>query len=405
MGVYRYLKINSVGTPWVLVTEMDYSEAMAMPLAMVQILLWALVILTIVAIVFGFSISNKIANPIIELNRVTYKIANGDLSNHNILKIKASDEVKELSESFSMMRNRLADIVLKIRAIAEQLSSSSEELSSSVQEISGSAQNIAGTQQQITKGAQEQAKMILDTQDLVKKLAQGIKDIKENSEQITQVTDIVDNIANQTNILSINASIEAVKAGEIGKGFGVVAERIKRLADESKMNLTKTDTMIKNTLETIKAQEGQALNIVNIIDSIASIAEETSASTEEASAASEEIASSMEEITSTAEVLTEYAEELYEHVLFFKTSDDLEQDKNKQTSSEENTKNLKITPKISKYKNISAEENSSFKDSKKIGDNSYNKTSLFNTMKSNVGITEDDRETESEQLKHLDSAF
>lgn len=201
--------------------------------------------------------------------------------------------------------------------IAEELSTASIRLASSSEEVTSSSANIAQTQQQITKGAQSQATMVVETQKRIKQLSDGIGNIKKNAEDITQVVDLITSLANQTNLLALNAAIEAARAGDAGRGFSVVADQVRKLADESKFAVKRTDSMVTQILNVVQSQAKSAVDVVQSIDSIASVAEETSASTEEASAAAEEQSSSMEEITLTAQSMAELAENLKKQVSNF----------------------------------------------------------------------------------------
>ncbi len=75
---------------------------------------------------------------------------------------------------------------------------------------------------------------ITETQKKFSELTQGIRQIREKVDNINQISDLIRNISNQTNILALNAAIEAARAGDAGKGFNVVADQVRKLADESR---------------------------------------------------------------------------------------------------------------------------------------------------------------------------
>jgi methyl-accepting chemotaxis protein len=222
----------------------------------------------------------------------------------------SADELGELTHRFNILFNSLAAVMTQSRNVADQLASSSEELASTAEEISSSSENVASTQQQITKGAQSQATLVVEAQKLIKQLSTDTMNVKKNATDIAQVVDLITSIANQTNLLALNAAIEAARAGEAGRGFSVVADQVRKLADESKIAVKRTEAMVGEIVRMAEAQEKAAVQVVSSIDSIATVAEETSASTEEVSAAAEEQASSMEEVTSTAQQLAEFAQEI-----------------------------------------------------------------------------------------------
>jgi methyl-accepting chemotaxis protein len=185
-----------------------------------------------------------------------------------------------------------------------------EELSSSAEEVSASSENIASTQQQLSKGSAEQVMAITETQRKFGDLSKGIRTIREKVENIGQVADLIKGIASQTNMLALNAAIEAARAGEAGRGFNVVADQVRKLADESRNAVANTEEMLAEIDVISKQQEGGALEILKAIDNIATIAEESSSSTEEAASAAEEQASSMEQITASSQSMSNIVQRL-----------------------------------------------------------------------------------------------
>jgi len=198
----------------------------------------------------------------------------------------------------------------KNRQIAVELGASAEELSSSAEEVSSSSENIASSQQQISKGAATQVTAITETQKKFADLTHGIKTIRIKAEGITQVSEMIKNISNQTNMLALNAAIEAARAGEAGRGFNVVADQVRKLAEQSRLAVSTSDAAILEITNITKQQESNAVEILKAIDGIATVAEESSASTEESAAAAEEQASAMETITQNSENLIRLAEKL-----------------------------------------------------------------------------------------------
>ena len=198
----------------------------------------------------------------------------------------------------------------KSKEISDILAKSAEELSSNAEEISSSSENIASSQQEISKGASSQVLAITDTQKKFTRLLTGIKNINSKIEQISEISVLITNIANQTNMLALNAAIEAARAGESGRGFNVVAEQVRKLAEQSKSAVLETEKQLSEIIKETKMQENDTTEVLKLIDNIASIAEEISASTEESAAAAEEQASTMEQTTSTAQELLSIAEKL-----------------------------------------------------------------------------------------------
>ncbi|MHA1729009.1 MAG: methyl-accepting chemotaxis protein [Promethearchaeota archaeon] len=198
----------------------------------------------------------------------------------------------------------------EVEIAAEQISSSVEELSSSAEEVSSASENIASTQQQLSKGSADQVMQITETQQKMGDLSKGIRNVREKVINIGQISDLIKGIASQTNMLALNAAIEAARAGEAGRGFNVVADQVRKLADESSKAVANTEEMLGEIDKISEQQESGAVDILDAIDKIATIAEESSSSTEEAASAAEEQASSMESITTTAQNLMSIVEKL-----------------------------------------------------------------------------------------------
>ncbi|MHA2254325.1 MAG: methyl-accepting chemotaxis protein [Candidatus Kariarchaeaceae archaeon] len=129
--------------------------------------------------------------------------------------------------------------------------------------------------------------------------------IEESIRQIGVTSQITLDLAEQTNLVSLNAAIEAAKAGGEGEGFQVVAEHVRRLSVESK---TASNSVNSITREISDRMRDSVFRIVNAVDTIATVAENTAASSEEAAAAAEEQAASLQEITRQAQKLAELSD-------------------------------------------------------------------------------------------------
>ena len=214
------------------------------------------------------------------------------------------------SESKVELAKQMAEQVQKNRIISDELKKMAEELAASSEEISQSSENIASSQQQISKGATTQSVAIQDVQKDFNELLVTVKQIIESMNDMDKITSIISGIAESTNMLALNAAIEAARAGESGRGFNVVAEQVRKLANESKSNANDAVSRINKVKMLTKVQEEKSKKIIEKIDSVATVAEETSASTEESAAAAEEQASMMEEISSNVQRLLYLSDQL-----------------------------------------------------------------------------------------------
>lgn len=282
-----------------------YTTVNALTMNIAYIILIALVPTISTIAFFALKFLSK---PIVNLSNDANLLINKDFRKPIVSKSK--DEIGDLAYVFESLRVTMKNMFIENRDMAEQLAAASEELSTSAEEVSSSSANIASSQQQISKGAASQVNAITDTQTKIAQLNHGIKLVSEKGMEILKISDIIKGIADQTNILALNAAIEAARAGESGRGFNVVAEQVRKLADESKRSADSTMVMLSEIDQVMNSLTAASVEIVKSVDLVASVAEETSASTEESAAAAEEQASSMEMITSTAQQMVSFAERL-----------------------------------------------------------------------------------------------
>lgn len=241
------------------------------------------VVILIVAIVIAILVGNRIALPIVAMERDLGQIANGDLRfKVNTKYIKRKDEIGKMAVSMEKVRASLSTLVGGISSLAQKLQADSQSFSDHFENV---AQNIGSVNRavgEIAEGATSQAsdtelvsnkvkdlEYVIDMEkDAVSRLETAITSMMDYSDNavkniellssisektnhavtfvneqtqktnesvgnIQQAIAVITSIAEQTSLLSLNASIEAARAGEQGKGFAVVAEEIRKLADES----------------------------------------------------------------------------------------------------------------------------------------------------------------------------
>lgn len=250
-------------------------------------------LMSLIVAIAAIFIANNFAKPIVRLTQKFELIANGDLTVEKI-KVVRKDEIGKLMQTFNVMLDsfrtqvtsqqktsvELSSSLAQISATISQLSANSTETSSAISEISTTMEEVKQTSHVASDKAINVADKAKQVDSISKegftstmKTIEGISNIKEEmtiladsivklsnqSQSIGEIIDAVSNIAEQSNLLSVNAAIEAAKAGEFGKGFSVVAQEVKSLAEQSK-NSTKQvrrilDEIQKATADAVMATE------------------------------------------------------------------------------------------------------------------------------------------------------
>lgn len=345
--------------------HMEMNQKIAIALAAITIILALLI-----AIILSSGITKPINN-LLEIFKDLEK-GKGDLTRR--INIKSKDEMARLARSFNNFMDSLESMVLNIKknsAIVSQgsellregsvqtsagiaminthmgrvaedtqkISASINQITSSISEISQASQASATDAQQISievdnisRLAQESGKLALDTKleiERTEEISSNTITIAEklgnDAEKIGNIIDAIKSITDQTNLLALNASIEAARAGEHGRGFGVVAEEIRKLAESNNQSAKTIENMVINIQEliqkTMQAITGVGGNIKkgsrmvenvytqlqHIIEGVGNIngrVQSIAAITEEQSASTEELAATMEAINESNTAIT-----------------------------------------------------------------------------------------------------
>ncbi|MCH8304622.1 MAG: DUF3365 domain-containing protein [Candidatus Marinimicrobia bacterium] len=348
-----------------------------------------LVAIALTVLILVLLLNRIITKPLGLLEHAMTRAAEGDLSTE--VHYESEDEIGVIIKAQRKMRKGLVELITQFKLTAEQVASAATEIASAAEqsasgageqesqagEVSSSIEQMAATivessqnASSATESARNAAEVAGEGGHIVQQTIEGMQAIAESvkassatiaelgkrSDEIGEIIGVIDDIADQTNLLALNAAIEAARAGEQGRGFAVVADEVRKLAERTTKATAEIAGMIKGIQEdtsgavasmeegTTQVEAGMELavkagdsltSIVSVVSEVQKMIEQIATASDEQSAAAEQIsgnvgniasvskqsAESAEQMAATAEQLNRQTDNLNELVSRFKLDD------------------------------------------------------------------------------------
>lgn len=346
-GTTKYSAYTILNNENILVLTADESEALAGITAVTGLAIGISVIVMLLTIIITFIMGRRLMQPLVKVSTIIEEIANGDINADFGMVKESNDEIGLIIEKMKELTQSLGSIVGKIRNSSDTMSSNSYELndtssqtlaanneiSKAVEDVAEGSTGMAASISKInenllemsnetkdinasvdeiknqTVAVQDSSKIMNDKiksmQDSSRKMDDGISAISKRIEtvnttvdKVSNIVSVIEEISSETNLLSLNASIEAARAGDAGKGFAVVAQEIRVLSDNTNTELENIKQIISSLVEECRY----------CVQASGIIVEDNAKQKEEIKAVLDEFGSLDEQIQKTAEKADEIEE-------------------------------------------------------------------------------------------------
>lgn len=346
-GTTKYSAYTILNNENILVLTADESEALAGITTVTGVAVGIIAIVVLIAIIISFIMGRRLMRPLVKVSTIIEDVANGNIEADFSVVKESNDEMGLIIEKMKELTQSLGSIVGKIRNSSDTMSSNSYELndtssqtlaanneiSKAVEDVAEGSTGMAASISKInenllemsnetkdinasvdeiknqTTAVQDSSKIMNDKiksmQDSSHKMDEGISAISKRIEtvnttvdKVSNIVSVIEEISSETNLLSLNASIEAARAGDAGKGFAVVAQEIRVLSDNTNTELENIKQIISSLVEECRY----------CVQASGTIVEDNAKQKEEIKAVLDEFGSLDEQIQKTAEKADEIEE-------------------------------------------------------------------------------------------------
>lgn len=346
-GTTKYSAYTILNNENILVLTADESEALAGITTVTGVAVGIIAIVVLIAIIISFIMGRRLMRPLVKVSTIIEDVANGNIEADFSVVKESNDEIGLIIEKMKELTQSLRSIVGKIRNSSDTMSSNSYELndtssqtlaanneiSKAVEDVAEGSTGMAASISKInenllemsnetkdinasvdeiknqTTAVQDSSKIMNDKiksmQDSSHKMDEGISAISKRIEtvnttvdKVSNIVSVIEEISSETNLLSLNASIEAARAGDAGKGFAVVAQEIRVLSDNTNTELENIKQIISSLVEECRY----------CVQASGTIVEDNAKQKEEIKAVLDEFGSLDEQIQKTAEKADEIEE-------------------------------------------------------------------------------------------------
>lgn len=346
-GTTKYSAYTILNNENILVLTADESEALAGITTVTGVAVGIIAIVVLIAIIISFIMGRRLMRPLVKVSTIIEDVANGNIEADFSVVKESNDEIGLIIEKMKELTQSLGSIVGKIRNSSDTMSSNSYELndtssqtlaanneiSKAVEDVAEGSTGMAASISKInenllemsnetkdinasvdeiknqTVAVQDSSKIMNDKiksmHDSSHKMDEGISAISKRIEtvnttvdKVSNIVSVIEEISSETNLLSLNASIEAARAGDAGKGFAVVAQEIRVLSDNTNTELENIKQIISSLVEECRY----------CVQASGTIVEDNAKQKEEIKAVLDEFGSLDEQIQKTAEKAEEIEE-------------------------------------------------------------------------------------------------